>query len=148
MDGKIEIKRDRSDFYILEVNDKGDTIQFDLTDISLPEKILKASEELKNIDEDYKNNILQIDKEEISKEEKARKVIEIDKNFSIKSRKIMDSFLGEGACQKIFGDANYYGMYIELFEQLEPHFDKMIIKSKKAKTRLAEKYLPKKNGVM
>ena len=148
MDGKIEIKRDRSDFYILEVNDKGDTIQFDLTDISLPEKILKASEELKNIDEDYKNNILQIDKEEISKEEKARKVIEIDKNFSIKSRKIMDSFLGDGACQKIFGDANYYGMYIELFEQLEPHFDKMIIKSKKAKTRLAEKYLPKKNGVM
>ena len=148
MDGKIEIKRDRSDFYILEVNDKGDTIQFDLTDISLPEKILKASEELKNIDEDYKNNILQIDKEEISKEEKARKVIEIDKNFSIKSRKIMDSFLGDGACQKIFGDANYYGMYIELFDQLEPHFDKMIIKSKKAKTRLAEKYLPKKNGVM
>ena len=126
---KIEIKRDSSDFYILEVNDKGDTIQFDLTDISLPEKILKASEELKNIDDDYKNNILQIDKEEMSKEEKARKVIEIDKNFSIKSRKIMDSFLGDGACQKIFGDANYYGMYIELFDQLEPHFDKMIIKS-------------------
>ena len=148
MDGKIEIKRDRSDFYILEVNDKGDTIQFDLTDISLPEKILKASEELKNIDEDYKNNILQIDKEEISKEEKARKVIEIDKNFSIKSRKIMDSFLGDGACQKIFGDANYYGMYIELFEQLEPHFDKMIIKSQKAKQRLVEKYKPQKSDVM
>ena len=148
MDGKIEIKRDRSDFYILEVNDKGDTIQFDLTDISLPEKILKASEELKNIDEDYKNNILQIDKEEISKEEKARKVIEIDKNFSIKSRKIMDSFLGDGACQKIFGNANYYGMYVELFEQLEPHFDKMIIKSQKAKQRLVEKYKPQKSDVM
>ncbi len=148
MDGKIEIKRDRSDFYILEVNDKGDTIQFDLTDISLPEKILKASEELKNIDEDYKNNILQIDKEEISKEEKAKKVIEIDKEFSIKSRKIFDGFMGEGACQKIFGDANYYGMYIELFEQLEPHFDKMIIKSQKAKQRLVEKYKPKKSDVM
>lgn len=148
MDGKIEIKRDRSDFYILEVNDKGDTIQFDLTDIALPDKILKASEELKNIDDDYKNNILQIDKEEISKEEKARKVIEIDKNFSIKSRKIMDSFLGDGACQKIFGDANYYGMYIELFEQLEPHFEKMVIKSQKAKQRLVEKYKPKKSDVM
>lgn len=148
MDGKIEIKRDRSDFYILEVNDKGDTIQFDLTDISLPEKILKASEELKNIDEDYKNNILQIDKEEISKEEKARKIIEIDKEFSIKARKIFDSFMGEGACQKIFGDANYYGMYIELFDQLEPHFDKMIIKSQKAKQRLVEKYKPQKSDVM
>ena len=148
MDGKIEIKRDRSDFYILEVNDKGDTIQFDLTDISLPEKILKASEELKNIDDDYKNNILQIDKEEMSKEEKARKVIEIDKNFSIKSRKIMDSFLGDGACQKICGDANYYGMYIELFDQLEPHFEKMVIKSQKAKQRLVEKYKPQKSDVM
>ena len=148
MDGKIEIKRDRSDFYILEVNDKGDTIQFDLTDISLPEKILKASEELKNIDDDYKNNILQIDKEEMSKEEKARKVIEIDKNFSIKSRKIMDSFLGDGACKKIFGDANYYGMYIELFDQLEPHFEKMVIKSQKAKQRLVEKYKPQKSDVM
>lgn len=148
MDGKIEIKRDRSDFYILEVNDKGDTIQFDLTDISLPEKILKASEELKNIDEDYKNNILQIDKEEISKEEKARKIIEIDKEFSIKARKIFDGFMCEGACQKIFGDANYYGMYIELFDQLEPHFNKMIIKSQKAKQRLVEKYKPKKSDVM
>lgn len=148
MDGKIEIKRDRSDFYILEVNDKGDTIQFDLTDISLPEKILKASEELKVINDEYAKKILELDKEEISKEEKARKIIEIDKNFSIKSRKIMDSFLGEGACQKIFGDANYYGMYIELFEQLEPHFEKMVIKSQKAKQRLIEKYKPQKSDVM
>ena len=148
MDGKIEIKRDRSDFYILEVNDKGDTIQFDLTDISLPEKILKASEELKVINDEYAKKILELDKEEISKEEKARKIIEIDKNFSIKSRKIMDSFLGEGACQKIFGDANYYGMYIELFDQLEPHFEKMVIKSQKAKQRLVEKYKPQKSDVM
>lgn len=148
MDGKIEIKRDRSDFYILEVNDKGDTIQFDLTDISLPEKILKASEELKVINDEYAKKILELDKEEISKEEKARKIIEIDKNFSIKSRKIMDSFLGDGACQKIFGDANYYGMYIELFEQLEPHFEKMVIKSQKAKQRLIEKYKPQKSDVM
>ena len=62
MDGKIEIKRDRSDFYILEVNDKGDTIQFDLTDISLPEKILKASEELKVINDEYVKKVLELDK--------------------------------------------------------------------------------------
>lgn len=148
MDGKIEIKRDRSDFYILEVNDKGDTIQFDLTDISLPEKILKASEELKVINDEYVKKVLELDKEEISKEEKARKIIEIDRDFSTNARKTFDSFLGEGACQKIFGDANYYGMYIELFEQLEPHFDKMIIKSQKAKQRLVEKYKPKKSDVM
>ncbi len=148
MDGKIEIKRDRSDFYILEVNDKGDTIQFDLTDISLPEKILKASEELKVINDEYVKKVLELDKEEISKEEKARKIIEIDRDFSTNARKTFDGFMGEGACQKIFGDANYYGMYIELFDQLEPHFDKMIIKSQKAKQRLVEKYKPKKSDVM
>lgn len=148
MDGKIEIKRDRSDFYILEVNDKGDTIQFDLTDISLPEKILKASEELKVINDEYEKKVLELDKEEISKEEKARKIIEIDRDFSTNARKTFDGFMGEGACQKIFGDANYYGMYVELFEQLEPHFDKMIIKSQKAKQRLVEKYKPKKSDVM
>ena len=148
MDGKIEIKRDRSDFYILEVNDKGDTIQFDLTDISLPEKILKASEELKVINDEYEKKVLELDKEEISKEEKARKIIEIDRDFSTNARKTFDGFMGEGACQKIFGDANYYGMYIELFDQLEPHFDKMIIKSQKAKQRLVEKYKPKKSDVM
>ena len=148
MDGKIEIKRDRSDFYILEVNDKGDTIQFDLTDISLAEKILKASEELKVINDEYVKKVLELDKEEISKEEKARKIIEIDRDFSTNARKTFDGFMGEGACQKIFGDANYYGMYIELFDQLEPHFDKMIIKSQKAKQRLVEKYKPKKSDVM
>ena len=148
MDGKIEIKRDRSDFYILEVNDKGDTIQFDLTDISLPEKILKASEELKVINDEYVKKVLELDKEEISKEEKARKIIEIDRDFSTNARKTFDGFMGEGACQKIFGDANYYGMCIELFDQLEPHFDKMIIKSQKAKQRLVEKYKPKKSDVM
>ena len=148
MDGKIEIKRDREDFYILEVNDKGDTIQFDLTDICLPEKILNASENLAKINAKYDEDIMKIEQENYDEEQKARKIMALDKETAIKSREIFDSFLGEGACQKIFGDSNYFGMYVELFNQLEPHFDKMIIKSKKAKTRLAEKYLPKKNGVM
>ena len=148
MDGKIEIKRDREDFYILEVNDKGDTIQFDLTDICLPEKILNASENLAKINAKYDEDIMKIEQENDDEEQKARKIMALDKEAAIKSREIFDSFLGEGACKKIFGDSNYFGMYVELFNQLEPHFDKMIIKSKKAKTRLAEKYLPKKNGVM
>ena len=49
---------------------------------------------------------------------------------------------------KIFGDKNYYGMFLQLFEALEPHFDKMIIKTKKAKMKLANKYLPKNKSVM
>lgn len=148
MDGKIRFERDRDDFYILEVNDKGETIEFDLTDINLPEKIMNAVNEIKEIDNKYKEDILKIENKDISQEEKAKEIIKIDKEISIKSRKIFDSFLGDGACQKIFGDRNYYGMYVELIDKLEPHFDKMIIKSQKAKMRLVEKYMPKENDVM
>ena len=47
---KLNLQRDREDFYIIEVNEKGDTITFDLTDIGLPEKILKASDNIKKLD--------------------------------------------------------------------------------------------------
>ena len=43
---KLNLERNKEDFYILEVNEKGETIEFDLTDISLPEKIMKASENI------------------------------------------------------------------------------------------------------
>ena len=63
-------------------------------------------------------------------------------------RKEFDSFLGEGACQKIFGDANYYCMYLQLFDALEPHFKKMEIKLEKGKEILANKYLNNTKDVL
>lgn len=143
MDGKLRIERDREDLYILEVNDKGETIEFDLTDINLPAKMIKCSDNLEKLDKEYHDKILEIEKEEIKKEEKARKIIAIDEEYCKKMRKYFDEFLGENACQKIFGDKNTYGMFLKLFEQLEPHFDKMVIKSKKAQQRLVNKYMPK-----
>lgn len=148
IDGKIEIKRNREDLYILQVNEKGDTIEFDLTDIRLPERIMNAVNEIKKVNDKYRKDILDIEKEDITDVEKTKKIIEIDKKNAIASRKLFDSFLGENACQKIFGDRNYYGMYAELIEKLEPHFDKMIINSQKAKMRLVEKYKPKEKDVM
>lgn len=143
MDGKLRIEKDREDLYILEVNDKGETIEFDLTDINLPAKMIKCSDNLEKLDKEYHGKILEIEKEQIKKEEKARKIIAIDEEYCKKMRKDFDEFLGENACQKIFGDKNTYGMFLKLFEQLEPHFDKMVIKSKKAQQRLVNKYMPK-----
>lgn len=144
---KLNLQRDRDDFYILEVNDKGDTIEFDLTDISLPERIFEASENIAKIDKEYQEEMLKLQDEE-DKYLMTKKGIEIEKNKCMEMKKEFDSFMGEGACQKIFGDKNYYGMFLQLFDALEPHFKKMEIKTQKAKSKLANKYLPKNEDVM
>lgn len=139
---KLNLKRNKEDFYILEVNDNGDTIEFDLTDINLPNKILKASEIICNLDKEYqeKKNTLETnigkDKETILKE-----IYEMEIEKCEQMRKAFDSFLGENACQKIFGDTNYYGMFLQLFDALEPHFKKMELKINIAKEKLANKYI-------
>lgn len=63
-------------------------------------------------------------------------------------RKAMDGFLGDGGCQKLFGDRNYLEMWNDLYEQLEPHIEKMGLKSEDIKTRIKEKYAKKDDGVL
>lgn len=145
---KLVIERNREDFYRLQINDTDDYIEFDLTDISLPERVLNAADNIAKMDIDY-----QKEKEEIAKKYKdeatrIRKLITLEREKSIAMRKEFDSFLGEGACQKIFGDTNYYGMYLQLFDALEPHFKKMEINLKKGKEKLAKKYLNEEKDVI
>ena len=56
---KLIIKQEET--YKLEVIDKGEYIEFDLTDISLPEKIMIASENIAKLDKEYREKILKID---------------------------------------------------------------------------------------
>ena len=63
-------------------------------------------------------------------------------------RSLFDSFLGEGACQKIFGNTDRYGMFEDLLNALQPHFDKMKIDLDKIKKELVEKYSPKSKKVI
>ena len=64
-------------------------------------------------------------------------------------REIMDSFLGTNACQKIFGDRNYYEMYEDLFVEMskpqeelggKSHFEMLDMTSDGIKRRLIAKY--------
>lgn len=143
---KLNFQRNREDFYILEVNEKGETIEFDLTDINLPDKIMKASENVKKLDEEYMEKIRKVPKDD--EEKYTKELLEIQKEMFTKMKKEMDSFMGDGACKKIFGEAEYYGMFLDLMEQLEPHFNKMIIKADVARKRLVEKYMPSKSDVI
>ena len=52
------------------------------------------------------------------------------------------------APQKIFGIKNNYEQFNMLLDELEPHFKKMEIKMKEAKSKLAKKYSVKDNEVI
>lgn len=145
---KLVIERNREDFYRLQINDTEDYIEFDLTDISLPERVMNAADNIAKMDNDYQREKQEIINNNQDEEQRIRKLINLEKEKSLAMRKEFDSFLGEGSCQKIFGNANYYGMYLQLFEALEPHFKKMEIKLKKGKEKLAKKYLNNDSDVI
>lgn len=145
---KLVIERNREDFYRLQINDTEDYIEFDLTDISLPERVMNAADNIAKMDSDYQREKQEIINNNQNEEQRVRKLINLEKEKSLAMRKEFDSFLGEGSCQKIFGNANYYGMYLQLFETLEPHFKKMEIKLKKGKEKLAKKYLNNDSDVI
>lgn len=145
----LKIKRNKEDFYRLQINDTEDYIEFDLTDIGLPERIMIASDNILKLDKEYS-----IQKQKIEEENKndeinlLRESIKLEKEKCFEMRKEFDGFLGEGACQKIFGNTNYYGMFLQLFDALEPHFKKMEINLKKGKENLAKKYIDKGKDVL
>lgn len=145
---KLVIERKKEDFYRLQINDTDDYIEFDLTDISLPERVLNAADNIAKMDSNYQKEREEIAKKYDDEATRIRKLIALEKEKSIAMRKEFDSFLGEGACQKIFGDTNYYGMYLQLFDALEPHFKKMEINLKKGKEKLAKKYLNEEKDVI
>lgn len=141
-DGKLQIKRDREDFYILGINDKGDYVEFDLTDIGLAEKILKASENIFKLDAECRKGKTEIcERYKDDKEKIVPETIKLEIQKGNEIAKEIDSFLGEGTCKKIFGDKKNIGQYLMLFDALEPHFAKMEIKIDKAKKKLAQKYI-------
>lgn len=148
------IRIEKKDIYTIEVNDNGDTIEFDLVDIELPFKCDRALAEVNRIYKDLQAKLLIIEKKEDHKldgelmtaNEKAK--LEAHRNAFKEMRVAMDAFLGAGACQKIFGDRNYVEMYDDLFEQLAPHFEKMKLNSEGITARIKDKYSKKDDGVM
>lgn len=65
----------------------------------------------------------------------------VDK-FYTDARAALDKFLGEGACQKIFGDKNYSDMFSDLLAALQPEFEKMGLDAERIKHTAAEKHKP------
>ena len=143
----LDNTRDENDYYQLEINDNGDYIEFDLTDIGLAERIMNAGDKIHNLVRGEQEEIKKIE-EEKDEMVKARKLIKLSSEMDREKRKLFDSFLGEGTCDKIFGQKKNEEQYFKLLEALEPHFKKMNLQLRKAKQKLANKYLPKDEDVM
>ena len=148
------IRIEKKDIYTIEVNDLGETIEFDLVDIELPFKCERALAEVNRIYKELQGKLVIIEKREDHKlngeimtaNEKAK--LEAHKNAYKEMRVAVDAFLGAGACQKIFGDRNYVEMYDDLFEQLAPHFEKMKLNTEGITARIKDKYSKKDDGVL
>ena len=148
------IRIQKKDIYTIEVNDNGDTIEFDLVDIELPFKMERALAEVNRIYRDLQAKLVIIEKREDHKlngevmtaNEKAK--LDAYRVAFKEMRVAMDAFLGAGACQKIFGDRNYVEMYDDLFEALAPHFEKMKLNTDGIAARIKAKYSKADDGVL
>lgn len=148
------LRIERKDIYTIEVNDKGETIEFDLVDVELPFKCERAFGEIQRIKNELNGQLVIISKQQDHKQ--ADKIMTANEEATITAyrkaykemRVAMDVFLGDGGCQKIFGDRNYLEMYNDLYEALKPHFDKMQITTEGIKERIKAKYGKKDDGVL
>lgn len=149
-----KIRIEKRDIYTIEVNDNGDTIEFDLLDIELPFKCERALSEVNRIHKDLKAQLVIIDKREDHKQDGKLMTVNEEARLTAhrkafaEMRGAMDAFLGAGACQKIFGDRNYVEMFDDLFEALAPHMEKMKLNTDGIAERIKAKYGPKNDGVL
>lgn len=137
--------------YVIEVNDDGDTVEFDTTDVSFLERREKAFRQLNKLDQELQAKKLLVDKigdEMVNKyiSKKEQEVVKYLRAYYDGGRKVIDGFLGEGASQKIFGDSNFLDMFNDLFRELEPHLKKANEKLENYSEELKKKYSTKEES--
>ncbi len=129
----------------IEVNDEGETIVLNTNDIDF---MFKLNEVTMEIDKIVKEGAA---KEKALSLKKPTKNIgnltDLDYEFRKlyhkyfgKIRSAMDKFLGEGACKKIFGEANSWDMWDEFIGAITPILQEAGVMDKDVNAAIAEKY--------
>lgn len=150
---KINVQK--NGIYKIQVNDSGDCIEFDVDDVGTQIKCYESIEKIEKLENETKEKMQKlIDSKD---NEINKKMAYIENDMFKKMREIMDEFLGKDACQKIFGNRNYYSMYNDLFEELskkrkelngKSHFDMMGINAKTINEKIINKYYKGKENVI
>jgi hypothetical protein len=147
MANKIRVGQPRHP-YIIEVNDQGETIVFDLTDSSIGVRLLDMLFQIQRIEQKYTKKAKALGNQPNTHMPglpftKAQALLtRMTEDFYRDARRAADTFFGQGACQKVFGNQNYPDMFMDLLKALLPHFEKMGLETDKLKKDLAAKYLP------
>lgn len=137
------------DIYKIEVNDNGDCIEFDLADIGTKVKLYESLDKIEEISKRYQEKINEIKSD--------KELALLEENMFKDMRVAMDYFLGENACQKIFGDRNYYEMFNDLMRELsrkrpelkgKSHLDMLKLDAESIRNRIMQKYDKKKKNVI
>lgn len=148
--GKLDIAK--SGLYEIEVNDNGDTIVIDAENIELPLLLNKMIEDCEKIENQTKLQAKVIDKKEVVQKGLITNIdeeyVKLYKKAYAQYRQAIDSFLGKGACQKIFGNRNYLSMWRDLMEALSPHLEKINVLQNDTRDIIAEKYTEPDEAVM
>lgn len=125
----------------IQVNENGDYIELDLMDIELPLKVDKTRKELVRQNSIFKNRCKAIEKQYKDNEDLVRvNLYKAEIDYCNKCREVLDELLGEGACLKIFGKTNRYGMFDDYFEQLATILESLEIDINAIKEELLQKY--------
>lgn len=160
-----KLRIENKDVYRIEVNDEGECIEFDLSDISLQSKCFKAVSMIEEIQNQKQKKLNALEKEFKERKKKGEKLNfkdfkpynDLEVEMFEEMREAMDIFLGEGACQKIFGDRNYYEMFNDLMNELsrprkelkgKSHLDMLNMKTENIHKRIMEKYAKSKKVVI
>lgn len=149
MSNSIRVKS--STEYVIEVNDKGDIITFEPTDPNFALKVMCAYERVQELVQEYekrhdeiKNRPDEPMNEYITKNQYDLALLADE--FYRNAREAMDGFLGEGGCQKIFGDKNWVTMFEDLAEQMKPHFKAMNVRINDIYTKAVQKHAPNREA--
>lgn len=141
---KIRVRS--KNLYVIEVNDAGETIEFDITDIELPFKLERTKQKIDDVRKWLKAQQIIISKQQDTAKKgdimtvKERATVNAYRDAFKKMRAAIDEFAGEGASQKIFGSQNYLEMFNDFMEAMLPHFEKMKINGEETIRRIEEKY--------
>lgn len=132
----------------IQVNEQGDYIEFDLLDIELPLKVEKTRKELLKQNSIFRNRCKAIEKQyKDNRDLMMTNTYKAELDFCKKCREVLDGLLGEGACQKIFGNTNRYGMFEDYFDQLSEILGNLEIDIEAIKEKLINKYKQSKDVI-
>jgi len=169
------IKITNKNIYTIDIKDEDDniihTLKFHINDANFPVRMIEAYDKAKKVmsgleekEEELKNKILaegitevpyienitteNVENTEFELSPSIREFYMLEAKVYEELREVLDSFLGKGSCQAIFGDYNDKDAFSDFLEGLLPEFEKMGVKIVDIQKNMYKKYAPKTNKVI